>query len=436
MVLPIVMTKKYKLSGYIPHINQIKLHKSIAKEIVVVSSIRAGKSFALIHESMVSAWNNKTTHGLLITAPTYKLLESVLERPIVNKLTSMGLIKEHSFTRHETTLKNGNIIYYRSLEDPDNALRGLNIFKAIVDEATYCSKYAIDVVKGRLLTTNGQLILVGTAAGLSNWLYEDYFSNGLRPDVDYIKFHITDNPIITTDAIDRLKASYDPLLFKQEVLGEWVNLFKSQVYYCFNEEIIKPADYIPGNQVYVGLDFNVDKNAWVAFQKNNNNTFRVIKEGYGARTTSDVAKQILETFGSSVIVIPDATGGNQLQGVATTQFQLLRQAGINNIVENRSNPKRNQRYAVVNAALTNALNQHRITIDPSCKILIKELRELAYKEGTDRVDDRGAIIGHISDAMGYALMYLTGAEVGQVINKSNNFVENFKKQSQLSGFYI
>jgi PBSX family phage terminase large subunit len=421
---------QYYISDYSPHPGQIKLHKSNSKEILVISSIRAGKSYSLIHEAIVSAFNNETPYGLLISAPTYKLVEAVLERPIVSQLASLGLLKEHSFSRHESTLMNGNIIYYRSLEEPDNALRGLNIFKAIVDEASYCSKYSIDVVKGRLLTTNGQLILVGTPAGTVSWMYDDYIATP-KENVEYIKFSIFDNPIITEDAVERLRQSYDPLLFKQEILGEWVNLFKQQIYYSFGEENISPAQK-DNSQIYIGLDFNVDKNAWVAIQKNQNNTFKVIKEGYGARTTTDVAKQIISEYGQGVIVIPDATGGNKLQGVATTQFQLLRQAGLHNIIENRSNPLRSKRYAVVNAALLNALSQRRITIDPSCKILIKELRELSYKENTDKVDDKGATIGHISDAFGYALMYLTGSQVGQVINSTADYVKDFKQRAALA----
>lgn len=419
----------YLLEDYIPHTNQLLLHKSSDKEIVVISSIRAGKSFALIHEAIVSAWNNTTPFGLLICAPTYKLLDSVLERPIVNKLLAMNLLKEHSFSRHETKLRNGNVIYYRSLEEPDISLRGLNIFKAIVDEATLCSKYSIDVVKGRLLTTDGQLILVGTPQGLNNWMYEDYFSSGYKSSVKYIKFNLRDNPIITEEAICRLYESYDPLLAKQELEGEFVNLFSSQVYYSFNELNIGSYPPDPISPVYVGLDFNINKNAWVAIQKLPNNTFQVIYEGYGAKTTADVARDIQANYPSAV-VIPDATGQNKLQGVAYTQFQLLRQAGIHNLVEPRSNPKRLERFANTNAAFCNALNQRRLFIDKSCTRLIKELRELSYKENSDKVDDRNGEIGHITDALSYAVYYLTGKSIGQVIDNKKDFVSNFKRQKQ------
>ena len=68
---------------YIPHPGQLELHRAIDKEILVVSSIRAGKSYGIIYDAIVSAWNNPTNWGILITAPTYRLVDSVLERPIV-----------------------------------------------------------------------------------------------------------------------------------------------------------------------------------------------------------------------------------------------------------------------------------------------------------------------------------------------------------------
>ena len=49
----------------------------------------------------------------------------------------MGLLKDYSSQRHEAVLRNGKVIYFRSLEEPDNATRGLNIWKAYVDEAAF-----------------------------------------------------------------------------------------------------------------------------------------------------------------------------------------------------------------------------------------------------------------------------------------------------------
>ncbi|BDQ01937.1 MAG: hypothetical protein KatS3mg036_0491 [Ignavibacterium sp.] len=420
--------KRYYISDYIPHKGQIEFHRAKEKEVVVISAIRSGKSYAVIYDSIVNSWNDNSGFGTLITAPTYRLVDTVLERQIVNRLEYFGLLHSHSFSRHETTLKNGNLIYYRSLEDPDLALRGLNISRAYIDEAAYCSKYAVDVVKGRLLTTNGQLKIISTPAGLNNWLYQDYFSKGQLSGVRYIRFSIYDNPIITAEAVKRLEQSYDPLLFKQEVLGEWVNLFNNQVYYSFSEDNITYYEYDQTQPVYIGLDFNIDKNAWCAIQKLPDNRFVVFYEGYGAKTTADVGRQIIEKFGYQPIIVPDATGNNRIQGVAQTNIQLLRQTGLNRIVENNRNPDRLKRYAIVNATLQNALGQRRLLIDSRCTETIRELRELSFKPGTDRPDDKNNEVGHRTDALGYALTYLTGNKIGQINSPSEDFYSAWRKK--------
>jgi PBSX family phage terminase large subunit len=418
----------YKFSNYTPHKGQWQLHNSTSREIVVVSAIRAGKSFGVMHDAIKSAWNNPTDFGTLICAPTYRLLSAVLEKPMISILSDLGLLKSNNFTDHEATLKNGKKIYFRSLEEPDNALRGLNIWKAYIDEAAFASKYGIDLVKGRLVTTNGQLILITTPNGTGSWFYEDYISNP-KEFVEYIKFSIYDNPIITEEAVERLKQSYDPLLYRQEILGEWVNLFKNQVYYSFSDANISDCPYDKNLPVYIGLDFNIDKNAWAAFQKYPNNTIQMIYEGYGAKTTADLAAQLISKFGDQVIVIPDATGGNRVQGVAQTNFQLLRQSGLNRIVENRTNPDRLKRYAIVNATLENAKGEHRLLIDKSCKESIRELRELTYKPGTDRPDSKGDTIAHRTDCIGYAINHLTYSQVGTVNQNTNNFMDDWKRKA-------
>lgn len=426
----------YYLSNYIPHPGQKKLHEATEKEVLVVSSIRSGKSYAIIHDVIVSSWNNKTGHGILVTAPTYRLLEAITERPIVNKLEQLGLLKEHSFTRHQTTLKNGNTIYFRSLDDPDEAIRGLNISKAYIDEASYASKYAINIVKGRLITTNGQLILICTPNGMNNHIYTDYISTK-RPDVKYIKFNLTDNPIISKEAITRLYASYDPLLAAQELEGKFINLTQHSVYHAFNPSAtVGTYPETKGEQVYVGADFNLDINSWIALQRMPNNTLKVIYEGSGAKTTGDMGYQILKKFNDSVIIIPDQSGGFRLAGTAQTHFQLLRQSGIKTIIEKRKNPEINKRLAVTNAALTNALGQHRVFIDRSCISLVKELSTLSYKKGTSIIDTRGEEVGHITSAFSYAVFHLMHESVGTTEVIKKDFISDFRNRASLNSNYI
>jgi hypothetical protein len=50
----------------------------------------------------------------------------------------------------------------------------------------------------------------------------------------------------------------------------------------------------------------------------------------------------------------------------------------------------------------NANNKRRCFVHPRCKNLIKDLNQRGYKENTTEPDDYGDI-GHITDALGYAI---------------------------------
>lgn len=405
---------KVKFKDYIPHIGQQQFHASTSDEVLVVSPIRSGKTHSLIHDIIKNAWNNPTKHGILACAPTILMLNSLIERPIVEIASKLNILKNHSSSRHETVLINDKKIYYRALEKYDR-VRGLNVSKAYIDEVCQCSRQALDVVKGRLLTTNGQLKMITTPAGTSNFIYEDYIKNK-KDNCDYIYYNLRDNPEIQEEAIIRLYSSLDPLTAKQELEGEWVNLYEDLVYYSFSQANIGATSYKP-TPIYIGLDFNINKNCWVALQRQADNSYQCIHEGYGARTTPDVARQILDYVQNRhYIVVPDATGDNNLQGIAITQIQLLKQAGLNNIViPHKSNPKRVVRYAIVNGALHNGLDQHRLIIDPKCKTLIDELNILSYKKGTTEPDSLNGKLGHITDALGYVLNYLDHNRISRKI---------------------
>jgi phage terminase large subunit len=386
------------------------MHESEAREVVVIAPIRSGKTRSLIHDICRQSWNNASGFGTLVCAPTYRDLYVLLEKPTLDKLTSYGLLAKdgHNWTLHETRLRNGNTIYWRSANEPDK-LRGLNVSECYFDEMTLCDKEAVDIARGRLLLTNGQLKMVGTPKGTASWVYRDYFSpEASLGDTEIIRYEITDNPLITSEAIDRLKAKYDPLLFRQEVMAEWVNLTESRVYYSFAEANVRPCKKLAGYPVYVGLDYNIGVNAYVVFQQPSSRELLVVAEGYGAKTTQDLAARILAEWGAQVTIIDDASGNTRQQGDGKTNRQLLAQAGLANITSYTRNPVRLNRYANTNAHFCNGLGNRRLFIDPSCKRLISELNTLCYKPGRDEPDTQGGVAGHISDALGYGVWWISG----------------------------
>ena len=402
---------------YVPHKGQIEFHKACEleenKTILILSSIRSGNTLSLCREIVRNSWNTKmpSDTGNLVIAPTYRMLQELLEQPIVDLLWKCGLLKSHSYSSHKSVLKNGNQIFYRSSENFET-IRGLNIKNAFVDEACLVSKEAIDVIKGRLLLFNGKLILATTPRGTQNWVYNDYYSTESKKKFKEVRYKLTDNPIITKEAIDNLLQEYDPLMCQQELFAEWVNLYQNRIIYSFDRSInVQPVKINPSYPIFIGLDFNVGVNAFVVAQYIYSNVY-VFDEHSGAIDTTTVANIIKSKYNSPFVVI-DSTGNNREQSALMTQKQVLNQAGIAQVYAPPQNPHRSARYANTNVFCKNGLKQTHLYIDPSCTKLINDLETLTFKNNSDEVDTQNNKKGHFTDALGYLIYYLSKGRAPQ-----------------------
>lgn len=405
-----MMRTKVRIRTYKPNVDQKAFHAltKTTKELLVVSSIRSGKSFAMCHDSLKFAQNHHNKHEVtLVCGPTFGNLEAPIVNFTVGLAAEWGILGSYAgMPKNRLVLKNGNQIIYRSLESADKGIRGITAARAYIDETALASEESVDIVRGRLLTTDGALIMTTTPRGINNWMYGKYIENGKLAGVDYLDFSIFNNPTIKKETIDRLLARYDPLMARQEIYGEWVNLSTESVYYTFDhiQSIIETKQ--KEMPTYIGIDFNVGINAWVALQMDGYGGFEVIYNQFGAKTLGEAAEQIKSKFGANVIVVPDPHSGRS-NSSGKTPIQELRLAGLTRVLGWKKQIPRTARYSVVNALFQNALGQRMLKVDKRCSYLISELKKLTYKTGTDTPDDQGGKIGHVSDALGYVLWYLT-----------------------------
>lgn len=404
-----------KPNQYRPGVNSQAFHRSRAKNLFVIASIRSSKTFTLQHEAIASAWNNETPFALLVMGPTFMQTRETLEEPIYELALDYKLCAPRSLNKneHKLTLRNGTPIYFRSGESADTGIRGLNIYKSIVDELTLCSEAAFDVAMGRLLLTNGEMRAVGTPQWYSNWVYQRLFSaeKNVPDGTEFMKFHISNNPLITEEAILRLRATLDPIMARREIDGEWVPMSDKQIYYAFDlARVVRDVPSPPPNEVvYIGLDYNVGINAWLAMWKDykTNRTY-VFDEGYGDKDTATAGRRIKEQFGDRAFIVDDASGNNRQQGDGKTQREILNQIGIYQIASYTSNPRVEKRQSVLNAHMLNGLGETHLFISPKCRKVIHELTTLSRKPNSFEVDTQGGKAGHITDALGYGVYYLSG----------------------------
>ena len=219
-----------------------------------------------------------------------------------------------------------------------------------------------------------------------NWLYDRFV------DSTVINSTSMENTTLPADYLAALKSQYDPEVYKQEVLGHFVNLNTGAVYRMFDatRHVTDLAERTPGNQIlYFGNDFNVmPMRAIVAELRGD--TLCIFDEIWLAdASTYDMADQMLARYGGGHEVWPDASGSARKSSSVRTDHQILRDQGFT-VKSRKSNPAVRDRYNCINGLL----HHDRILIHPRCKRLIKDLQRLTYNNKDD-------LLGHISDAMGY-----------------------------------
>lgn len=176
----------------------------------------------------------------------------------------------------EITLKNGAMVAFRSLEDPDRARGPHGVGGMWFDEAAQCPERAWHVGVPMLIKAGGIAIASTTVLGF-DWTYEQLERQALiykEPGYWAAKWKTTDNPLFRTNPvmraeIDRARKTMVPELYAQEYEAERSNaqgLIYGQLIekaYLKDDEQVRKfipewPQISPSRKVIVGLDSGVD----------------------------------------------------------------------------------------------------------------------------------------------------------------------------------
>jgi hypothetical protein len=184
------------------------------------------------------------------------------------------------------------------------------------------------------------------------------------------------------------------------------------IFYCFDERLnIRQCMYDPKEPLIIGSDFNMNPMAWVIGQ-----TRQGIMEWFdelwlndlGTADTLSLLWSKYHDHKAGFHFYGDAAARQRKTSATKTDYAIIanderfKKAG-RIIRYPRANPPVPERFASSNAMLRNADGLRRMFIDPRCEYLINDLRTRYYKPGTNEPDTKIREIGHISDAMGYAV---------------------------------
>lgn len=394
---------------------------------------------ALIHESIKLAVLNAGLLGTVL-APTYPMLRDATQRSFFDVLERNEIPYDHQKSENLVTLTEpGSEILFRSANEFER-LRGTNIAWFAFDELTYCEKEAWMRMMGRLrhpLAKKLAGIAAWTPKGF-DWVYDLFIGPNKGEDYDAILATPRENLHLPADFYDTLARSYDTQFAKQELEGEYLNIFAGRCYHAFDRATHLRSGtfgFDPQAPICWSLDFNINPMCSVIVQFDDTTTLadryagrrfqraKVLDEIWIQNATT---LQACEEFGNrtlpwasrvhgglAVNIYGDASGeARQTAGAgAPSDWETVRQWFARHPHEyrvtykyKRSNPLQKDRVAAVNAMLRSATGQVNMLIDAQCKHLIEDLEKVAWKQGTAVIDkDSNKMLSHISDAAGYCL---------------------------------
>ena len=429
---------------------QMHFHRSAATFKGFSGPVGSGKSLALCYEALWLAYENPGCTGL-IGAPTYPMLHDSTRLAFLEMLGENEV--PYSWNKAENILiltERGSRILFRSL-DHFERLRGPNLAWFGIDELTYCKQESWLRLEARLRDVRAQR-LCGFASWTPkgfDWVYDRFIGPDRKPG--YVAFRAKQNLALPADYYARLEASYDERFYRQEALGEYLNVFGGQAYYAFDRKAqMGNFSYTPDHPIWWALDFNINPMCSVVGQTvkgvvrvldeivmPNSNTLAACDE-FLARTEkwllpretpddyADMSEEAIQYAEEQeqeqkpvplmVYVYGDATGNNRDSGGSRTDWQHVRDFFSRNTdrfsphfrIPSSNGPVKD-RVNCVNAKLLNYAGTRSLYLSAQCRGLAADLEQLAWKvdpHGTplSDLDKRDPMRSHLSDALGYYIV--------------------------------
>ena len=400
--------------NYSPLPSQMQFLMSTAKYKGFSGPIGSGKSQALCQEAIRLSYVNAGRTGLL-GAPTYQMLKDTAQRTLVEILDGRNI--PYQLNRSENFLvmtDTHSTILFRAVEEFER-LRGTNLAWFGLDELTYTPEEAWDRLAGRLRDIKAARpcgFAVWTPKG-HDWVWRKFIVNPVE-GYEVIFAKPFENSHVAKNYYSDLERIYDPRVYQQEVLGEYLEVASDRVYTAFKrDDHVKELQLDDSLPLRWSLDFNIDPMCSVIAQIRGDGKVAVLDEIFlKPGTTVRACEEFLKRYSSQreVIIYGDASGNHRQTTTGTTDFDMVGQyleSHSNMRFRNEaltSNPGVRVRVNNTNRMLRNVCDEINVMIDPRCKELILDLEEVSYDAMTCEINkskDRNRT--HLTDALGYLL---------------------------------
>lgn len=344
-------------------------------------------------------------------APSYDLTMKIGWPRICQMLDEHGIGYKVNKNEKIITTKGYGGFVFRSMDNPESLI-GYEHADAFVDELDTLKTDDAAEVWRRILSRNrgkkkdgsDNTIAVATTPEGFRFVYQTWHRD---PKEGYQLFRASTYSNIHNlekNYVSNLQQMYSPALLAAYVNGEFVNLTSGSVYPDFDRTLNDTKETRKaGEQLHIGMDFNVYNMAAVVFVIRDDKPIAV-GEFTKIRDTPAMIEAIRARYGftQQITVYPDPAGkATSSKNASVSDILLLRQAGFL-IQAMTAHPTIKDRINSVNSLLLNSAGQRRLTVNlKECKSFGETLEQQVYDP--NGVPDKKAGLDHVGDAAGYFL---------------------------------
>jgi len=290
---------------------------------ILHGSVRSAKTV-----TMIPKWLNYVRSGpaglLLMTGKS----RATLKTNVLNDIFDTIGTRNYSYNKQSGDLSLfGRHIKCIGIKDEgsEEYIRGMTLAGAYIDEATTAPESCFKQILNRLSVENAKLYGTTNPDSPYHYLYADYITDADKIAsrmVDSIHFELDDNPNLSTEYLDFIKAAYSGLWYRRMILGQWVQA-EGAIFDMYDDarHVItaeqEPATY---NRMLVGVDYGAGNPTvfvliGVTYERGDRRkpTFYVLDEYYhdprksGSKTAAQYKQDFIDFIGDNPInaIYPD-----------------------------------------------------------------------------------------------------------------------------------
>lgn len=380
-----------------------------------VGGFGSGKTFINCVDLLLFAGANpKTRQGYF--GLSYPSIRDIFYPTIDEVATLLGFRVNIRVGDKEVDIYRGRYYYgtiiCRSMDDPASIV-GFNIARAAVDEIdllpVHKAEHAWRKIIARMrLKIDGVMntVNVSTTPEGFKWVYNQ-FSKDPTKSYSMVQASTYENAEhLPDDYIPSLLETYTEELVNAYVGGMFCNLTSGTVYHKYDRVLNRSTEsVIPGEPLFIGMDFNVGKMAAVVYVKRQGDIWHGVDEIVNLLDTPEMVESIKSKYCndgmvSDINIYPDASGDSRKTNNASeSDISLLESAGFM-VHVNNTNPAVKDRILSANKAF----ETRKVLInDNRCPTVASNLEQQVYNSNGE--PDKKSGHDHTNDAGTYPIVY-------------------------------